>query len=173
MFIFTMIMNLYLSMMFIFLNHPMSMGLIIIMQTIMIALITGMYSYTFWFSYILFLIMIGGMLILFMYMTSLASNEKFKFSMKLILASTLIIFILLIMLFNDKSIINMMMKNSNMMEMLNNYTNFKNENLKSLNMMYNKPNYMITMIMINYLLITLIAVVKITKFNKGPLRQKF
>nr|QRW36342.1 NADH dehydrogenase subunit 6 [Hydroporus kasyi] len=166
--------NLILSMIFLFMNHPMSMGLILMMQTILIVLITGLYSLSFWFSYILFLIMIGGMLILFMYMTSLASNEKFKISKNIILMIFFLNFMLMIMLMiNDSMIMEYMQKNSNLLESLNKLMMFKNDNLPSLFMLYNNPNFLINILMINYLLITLIAIVKITKSNSGPLRQKF
>nr|YP_010166631.1 NADH dehydrogenase subunit 6 [Hydroporus signatus]QRV62722.1 NADH dehydrogenase subunit 6 [Hydroporus signatus] len=167
-------MNLMLSLIFLFMNHPMSMGMILMIQTILIVLITGMYSFSFWFSYILFLIMIGGMLILFMYMTSLASNEKFMYSKNIILLIFIVIMFTMIMyMTNDFMIINYIQKNSNIFESLNNCSMQNNENLNSLYMLYNSPNYLINILMINYLLITLIAVVKITKSNTGPLRQKF
>nr|APX39310.1 NADH dehydrogenase subunit 6 [Chaetocnema hortensis] len=144
----------------IFMKHPLSCGLILLIQTIEISLITGMLNYNFWFSYILFLIMIGGLLILFIYMTSIASNEKFKFNPK-----TLIILpIFLIMNINPYYkffMENFFMYNENMLMQMSfmKYINF--------------PSFMLTMIMMIYLFISLILVVKITKFNYGPLRQKF
>nr|ANJ70257.1 NADH dehydrogenase subunit 6 [Hydroporus discretus] len=168
------LLNLMFSMIFLFMNHPMSMGLILMMQTILIVLITGLYSYSFWFSYILFLIMIGGMLILFMYMTSLASNEKFKTSKNIFNILIIMMMMILIILYNNDSLLlEYINKNSNFMEYLNNLMMLKNENNLSLYMLYNNPNFLINMLMINYLLITLIAVIKITKSNMGPLRQKF
>lgn len=47
------------------------------------------------------------------------------------------------------------------------------ENSLSLNKLYNYPTNLLTILLINYLLITLIAVVKITKLFKGPLRPIF
>nr|YP_009485866.1 NADH dehydrogenase subunit 6 [Limbodessus palmulaoides]AVZ66438.1 NADH dehydrogenase subunit 6 [Limbodessus palmulaoides] len=169
---FLILLNLMFSMIFLFMNHPLSMGINLLIQTIIISIIMIMFSLSSWFSYILFLIMVGGMLILFMYMTSLASNEKFKFSTKIFTISLIFMFIMMLMKI-DPLFINMLSKTSNNMELLNNMNLLKNENLNSLNSMYNKPNHIITIMMINYLLITLIAVVKITKFNSGPLRQMF
>nr|UAJ48134.1 NADH dehydrogenase subunit 6 [Cybister japonicus] len=167
-------MNLFMSLSFLLLNHPMSMGLILLIQTIIIAIMTGMMSYSFWFSYIIFLIMIGGMLILFIYMTSLASNEMFKFS-KYILFILIFMFMTTLLIFYnmDYLMINSILKNSNLIENLDNWLFLKNENLITLNKIYNNPNNWMTFILINYLLLTLIAVVKITKINYGPLRQKF
>nr|YP_010414117.1 NADH dehydrogenase subunit 6 [Omophron limbatum]URQ84659.1 NADH dehydrogenase subunit 6 [Omophron limbatum] len=166
--------NITMTMTFMFLNHPLSMGLTLLIQTISISLITGIFSYSFWFSYILFLVMIGGMLILFIYMTSLASNEMFKFSMKLTnLIMLIMIIMIIIYLIIDYMNFNILTKNSNLMEFNNNLMNLKNENLLTLKMIYNKPNYLVTLIMVNYLFLTLIAVVKLTNIKYGPLRQKF
>nr|YP_009694394.1 NADH dehydrogenase subunit 6 [Pterostichus niger]QEI26054.1 NADH dehydrogenase subunit 6 [Pterostichus niger] len=172
MFYLLLLLSLLMTMIFMFLKHPMSMGLILFIQTLLIALITGMFSYSFWYSYILFLIMIGGMLILFIYMTSLASNEMFNFSIKMSLfIITSILSIMLSYLLIDYMMLNPLFKNSNMIELIYN-TMLKNENLSSLNMIYNMPNNLISFMLMNYLFLTLIAVVKITDINHGPLRQK-
>nr|ANJ70633.1 NADH dehydrogenase subunit 6 [Pterostichus madidus] len=167
------LLSLTMTIIFLFLKHPMSMGLILFIQTLLISLITGMFSYSYWYSYILFLVMVGGMLVLFIYMTSLASNEMFNFSIKM---SLFIIMSILMIMFSflmiDYMIINPLLKNSNMMEMINNLMMLKNENLLSLNMIYNIPNNLISFMLMNYLFLTLIAVVKISNINHGPLRQK-
>nr|ASN65934.1 NADH dehydrogenase subunit 6 [Australicapitona hopei] len=165
--------NMIMSMLFLFMNHPMSMGLILLLQTVTISLMTGLSSLNFWFSYILFLVMIGGMLVLFIYMTSLASNEMFNTSFKLYML-TIILITSSIMLFTvmDNSMINVMMKTSSTTEM-NYLLTLANDNLITLNKIYNSPNNMMTILLINYLLLTLIAVVKITSIKYGPLRQKF
>nr|ASN65973.1 NADH dehydrogenase subunit 6 [Broscus cephalotes] len=168
-----MIINLIMTITFLFLNHPLSMGLILLIQTILISLMSGMYTYSYWFSYILFIIMLGGMLVLFIYMTSIASNEMFNFSMKLMMFIMIMLFMMMISYFMiEHMITNLLFKNSNMIEYLNNMF-MKNENLTSLNMIYNQPNNMTTLMLVNYLFLTLIAAVKITDIKYGPLRQKF
>nr|ALO70266.1 NADH deshydrogenase subunit 6 [Aleochara sp. 2 EF-2015] len=159
-------MSFILSMIFLFLNHPMTMGMILLLQTIIISLITGLLNSNFWFSYILFLIMIGGLLVLFIYMTSIASNEMFNYSNKMMLILLLtFIFFLLIMLFMDLYLINFK------------YLYLENFNMTNNNLMlskyFNYPSIMIILLMIIYLFITLIAIVKITNIKYGPLRQKF
>nr|QXT45536.1 NADH dehydrogenase subunit 6 [Leptinotarsa decemlineata] len=153
---------------FMFMNHPLSLGLILLIQTIMIALITGTMSMTFWFSYILFLIMIGGMLILFVYMTSVASNEKFKFSSMLFISLFLLIMISLLFNFMDSFYFSLYEHLNEMMNFSTNYNFFL-----SINKFMMFPNNLIIYLMIFYLLITLIMVVKITDIYYGPLRQKF
>nr|ANJ70555.1 NADH dehydrogenase subunit 6 [Melanotus villosus] len=156
------------SMTFMFLSHPLSMGFTLMTQAILISMMTGMISHNFWFSYILFMIMIGGMLVLFIYMTSVASNEKFLYSNKLMITMmimmTTTISIQMIDSFLSYQIsLNMdtaMMSNSSMYQL-------------SLNKYINLPANWIMITLIIYLLVTLIAVVKITNITYGPLRQKF
>nr|AEP27470.1 NADH dehydrogenase subunit 6 [Liophloeus tessulatus] len=154
-----------LSMILIFLNHPLSLGLILLLQTILISLITGILNLNFWFSYILFLIMIGGMLILFIYMTSIASNEKFKFSKNLMFMSNFMLISTLIFYWNKEFHINKM----NISNSIN--INTYNINL-SMNKFFNYPNMMMIIMLMIYLLITLIAIVKITQSKMGTLRSK-
>nr|QLY90211.1 NADH dehydrogenase subunit 6 [Hydraena gracilis] len=154
-----MLMNLMMSMMFLFMIHPLSMGMILLIQTILVSLITGYFFVNFWYSYILFIIMIGGMLVLFIYMTSVASNEKFKFSNKLMMMLLLMMTLMMMFMWSDNMYINIMNTDYNM-------------NLNpTLIKFYNMPLLYIMFMMIIYLFITLIAVVKITEFKLGPLRQ--
>nr|AYW52204.1 NADH dehydrogenase subunit 6 [Galerucinae sp. 5 ACP-2013] len=155
------------SMLFIFMNHPLSCGLILLLQTIFTAMISGMMNFNYWYSYILFLIMVGGMLILFIYMTSIASNEKFMFQPKFLIMF-LFMSLLIILILMDEFYFNM----------LNQIFDMKSQNLfylNNLSMMkyYSEPNYMMMMLIIIYLFITLIVVVKITNISYGSLRQKF
>nr|YP_006576040.1 NADH dehydrogenase subunit 6 [Necrophila americana]ACZ58567.1 NADH dehydrogenase subunit 6 [Necrophila americana] len=160
-----MTLSLMLSFTFIFMSHPLSMGLVLLSQTILIALITGFISLNFWFSYILFLIMIGGMLVLFIYMTSVASNEKFKYSNLITIMNIFIIILSLPFYFMDSMLIYI---NNMQVETLIN-----EEIYISLSKFFNFPSSVILLMMIIYLFITLIAVVKITNISYGPLRQKF
>nr|ASM82643.1 NADH dehydrogenase subunit 6 [Bittacus planus] len=160
-----------ISMTFLTMNHPLAMGLVLLTQTVMICLITGMIAKTFWFSYILFLVFLGGMLVLFIYMTSLASNEMFSFSSTHLFFSISLIFLsLMISFFLDKYL------------WTNSFMNFDtqtisfmlNDNnlINNLTKLYNFPTSKITLLLVNYLFLTLIAVVKITNIFYGPLRQK-
>nr|YP_010234369.1 NADH dehydrogenase subunit 6 [Trictenotoma davidi]QTA72355.1 NADH dehydrogenase subunit 6 [Trictenotoma davidi] len=156
--------NFLLSMIFMSLTHPLSMGLILLIQTMIISLITGNFFTNFWFSYILFLILIGGMLILFIYMTSVASNEKFKFNINIIMTVSLIISLIIPLIL--KYSININLTNNEMI----NYNNYLMMNT-SMTKFINFPLNMLLMFIIIYLFLTLIAVVKITNMNYGPLRQ--
>nr|UQJ73691.1 NADH dehydrogenase subunit 6 [Potthastia sp. 1XL] len=162
------------STIFMQMKHPMAMGLTLLAQTFIICIITGNYSKTFWFSYVLFLIFLGGMLVLFIYVTSLASNEMFSFSMKMFMMASIFMFLcLLIMLILDNNILmNYLSLNNEMLNMMN-IKSFIIENSISLNKLYNFPTNLMTILLINYLFLTLIAAVKITNMFEGPLRPKY
>nr|AND96260.1 NADH deshydrogenase subunit 6 [Onthophagus gracilipes] len=155
------ILTITLSLLIMWVKHPLTMGLILLIQTINLSLYMGFLNMNYWYSYILFLIMIGGMLVLFIYMTSVASNEKFFPSMKLFLFTMLMMMINLSLL---------LINNPFYMTINNNYKNFEYINL-SLNKYFNLPNSMIMFMLILYLLISLFAIVKITSFKKGSLRS--
>nr|YP_010598431.1 NADH dehydrogenase subunit 6 [Pachymantis bicingulata]UIX55388.1 NADH dehydrogenase subunit 6 [Pachymantis bicingulata] len=157
--------SLLLSMIFLFLNHPLSMGLILFLQTISICLISGSMSLSFWFSYVLLLIYLGGMLILFMYITSLASNKMFSYSNY---------FFLILMFFPLTLVMIYYLNLFNFMNLTENMENWLMSNMLSNNFllkMYNQPINIITILIATYLFLTLIVVVKIINIFKGPLRQ--
>nr|YP_010155481.1 NADH dehydrogenase subunit 6 [Haemagogus tropicalis]QQX45061.1 NADH dehydrogenase subunit 6 [Haemagogus tropicalis] len=164
-----MLLSLITSFIFMQMKHPLAMGLMLLIQTFFISLLTGMHIKTFWFSYMLFLIFMGGMLILFIYVTSLSSNEMFSMSFMLTFSSFIIFMILMFMLLIfDKSMIEIFVNNTEMNLFNNN--SLMLENIIELNKMYNFPTNLITLLLINYLFLTLLVVVKITKKNYGPLR---
>nr|UGN61729.1 NADH dehydrogenase subunit 6 [Cryptocercus tazigouensis] len=157
-------MSITLSMMFTQMNHPLAMGLMLLMQTILVCLMSGMMSQSFWFAYIMFLIFIGGMLVLFIYVTSLASNEMLTLSTKMMIMSTMSMMLIMLTTKN-------WMKINNSEMLTNEELNLNNENLTQLNKLYNKPNGKMTIMLASYLFLALITVVKITNITKGPLRQ--
>nr|UGN61742.1 NADH dehydrogenase subunit 6 [Cryptocercus kagongensis] len=157
-------MSITLSMMFTQMNHPVAMGLMLLMQTILVCLMSGLMSQSFWFAYIMFLIFIGGMLVLFIYVTSLASNEMLTLSTKMMIMSTMSMMLIMLTM---KS----WMKINNSETMTNEELNLNNENQIQLNKLYNKPNGKMTIMLASYLFLALITVVKITNITKGPLRQ--
>nr|YP_232822.1 NADH dehydrogenase subunit 6 [Eriocheir sinensis]AAP22054.1 NADH dehydrogenase subunit 6 [Eriocheir sinensis]ACJ44972.1 NADH dehydrogenase subunit 6 [Eriocheir sinensis]AJD76854.1 NADH dehydrogenase subunit 6 [Eriocheir sinensis]AJF48570.1 NADH dehydrogenase subunit 6 [Eriocheir sinensis]AKA67047.1 NADH dehydrogenase subunit 6 [Eriocheir sinensis] len=154
------------SFFFMQLSHPLAMGLMLFIQTVLISITIGVSNFSFWFSYILFLVFLGGMLVLFIYIASLASNESFSFSLITfffaIILTGLIIFILL---FLDPILISP------------NSSSLSTSSLKYLvstpfivNWVYNTPSMMFTIFIVSYLLLMLIVVVKIINLFKGPLR---
>nr|YP_010836025.1 NADH dehydrogenase subunit 6 [Oedipoda caerulescens]WGC89955.1 NADH dehydrogenase subunit 6 [Oedipoda caerulescens] len=155
---------------FIKLNHPMSMMMNIIIQTMLISTMMGSMMESFWLSYILFLTFLGGMMVLFIYITSIASNEMFQ--IKSINVNLMLITIMMttfIMNNIDKMMFMEIIKNTETMNMK--YSIHYQEMTTSMMKLYNNPNIIITMMMMIYLFITLMAVVKITNINQGPIRK--
>nr|WHS18951.1 NADH dehydrogenase subunit 6 [Argestina inconstans] len=162
----------FISIIMFFINHPISMGLTILMQTLLISLLLGMLINSYWFSYILFLVFLGGLLVLFIYISSIASNELMNFSLfnKFTFTMPLIIIFISFFFMNNLNWLNFSF-NEDMKNFLNMLLFTFNENNFSLIKLYNNQTYMLMMLMIIYLLITLIAVVKITNIFFGPLRS--
>nr|URX53004.1 NADH dehydrogenase subunit 6 [Glyptotermes sp. 8 AB-2022a]URX53017.1 NADH dehydrogenase subunit 6 [Glyptotermes sp. 8 AB-2022a] len=157
-----MMMSMMSSMMFTQMKHPLAMGLMLLLQTMITCLISGSMHKSFWFQYILFMVFVGGMLVLFIYVTSLASNEMFSLSTKMMLT-------MMFMLPSMTMIENQMKPMSK--EIINHEMMMTEEITMMTSKMYNQPNGMMTILMALYLFLTLIVVVKITNISKGPLRQ--
>nr|YP_009828721.1 NADH dehydrogenase subunit 6 [Empoascanara sipra]QJC14418.1 NADH dehydrogenase subunit 6 [Empoascanara sipra] len=139
-------------------KNPMSLGFLLLTQTIMMILFVNTILSTSWFTMVTFLMMIGGLLIIFMYMSSIASNEKFKIKINF----TMIIFI--IFMISDELLLENQL--SETQEILLSYNNDL-----SLIKMYNTKSMIMTVMMVLYLLITMICVSKIVKHHEGPLRS--
>nr|ATC73018.1 NADH dehydrogenase subunit 6 [Balclutha sp. EMHAU-2015-Zz052711] len=141
-----------------FMKTPMSLGVMLMIQTFICSIFMSKILSSSWVPMVMFLMLIGGLLILFMYMSSIASNEKFKLNFNFFY----LIFIMLLPideLFFDVQI------NSNLVI-------FMSLDSYSMSKIYNKGGFMITLFMFCYLLLTMIAVTKIVKVYSGPLRSK-
>nr|YP_010384335.1 NADH dehydrogenase subunit 6 [Squilla biformis]UGW52215.1 NADH dehydrogenase subunit 6 [Squilla biformis] len=156
------------SMIFINLSHPLAMGSMLLLQTLIICAITALMNFYVWFSYILFLIFLGGMLVLFIYITSLASNEMFQFSFKLIFFFTTVTGLSILLLFMDPLLLDFKMASADMSSLM---SNSYNSQMVLISNIYSTNTMMTTLFMILYLLLTLIVVVKITYTFLGPLRM--
>nr|UCU06903.1 NADH dehydrogenase subunit 6 [Potamometra montandoni]UCU06916.1 NADH dehydrogenase subunit 6 [Potamometra montandoni]UCU06929.1 NADH dehydrogenase subunit 6 [Potamometra montandoni] len=157
--IMTIIMTLSTSM--IMMKHPLSMGFSIILLTILTAIMMNFMIKYSWYSYILVLVMLGGMLVLFMYMASIASNEIMKFSMKIMLLMTTTFIVSSLMI--NYEVENMISPNMYFIE---------NQNNMSMMKLFNSKTSIITILLASYLLITMIYVIFITNMFEGPMRKK-
>nr|ANP26559.1 NADH dehydrogenase subunit 6 [Mnais costalis] len=142
-------------------QHPASTGIILMIQTVLISLITNNLSQSAWFSYMLFLVFLGGMLVLFIYLTSVASNELFSSSAQWgTMAAALTTMPALMMM--DPLLLS------------NNTPDTENLTINKelmMNSLFNHPYSLLTVAVIAYLFLTLIVVVKITESHSGPLRS--
>nr|YP_010759005.1 NADH dehydrogenase subunit 6 [Ctenolepisma longicaudatum]WEX31830.1 NADH dehydrogenase subunit 6 [Ctenolepisma longicaudatum] len=147
------------------LTHPLSMGLTLITNTIITSLTVTTMSESPWFSYILFLIFLGGMLVLFIYVTSLASNEKFHLNTKTVTLLPLIAITISVLLMMDPMLISTPLTPQDSLDLFIN-----NQEIPAMKF-YSKTLSPITLTLATYLFVTLIAVVKVTNLQQGPLRM--
>merc|ERR1711902_469536 len=96
------------------------------------------------------LVFLGGVIILIIYISTLAANEKFMINRSF----NYLIFILILLL---RRII------------LYNYSNKSTYNFRIVINLYEYSNRSISIFLIIYLLITIVCVVKLVKFERGPL----
>nr|AZL93113.1 NADH dehydrogenase subunit 6 [Aulacus sinensis] len=160
-----------------FINNPLIMTLNLMMYIILMCMFMLNIINFSWYSYILFLIFIGGLMILFLYFTSISPNElnmtSWNWLMKLMLKITLILIMMSMMIYNMDMYL--LFINISHYEVTNNNqlnTLILNKNLiLNLNNIMNYPLNKITLFIMLYLLLTLIIIVKmIFNFNK-PLRM--
>lgn len=165
---FLLLLTLNTSCFFIFMGHPLAIGLILLVQTCLVALLTGSLGPTFWFSYILFLVFLGGILVLFIYITRLASNEIFTISYPMLSRSPVFIGVFILRVWATY-LFNWVSPNS---LNINSYTNLLDPSLitRFIIKLYTSLTSHLTMLLACYLFLTLIVVVNVTRLNQGPLR---
>nr|YP_009121655.1 NADH dehydrogenase subunit 6 [Balanus balanus]AJG02907.1 NADH dehydrogenase subunit 6 [Balanus balanus] len=154
-----MIMMFVMNLTFLFMFHPLAMIFVLILQTMMISI--SMYSITQfpWFSYTLILVFLGGMLILFTYMSNIASNEMFKPNLKMLFPLVLAPLIT-ILITSPKQNLSLETKTMSS-EQFTNLAILKPFSASIMPM---------TLLMASYIILTLLTVVKISKMSQGPLR---
>ena len=145
----------FLNFLFMTIKHPLSMGAVLLFQTLIIAVFSGLILPSFWYSYILVLVFLGGILILFIYVASMAANEKFTQSLWMvpfILATSIIIslWVTRVTKWDTKSLT---------LQITPSYT-----------WIYSNPIIIASSFLIVYLFIVLVAIVKITKWWGGSIQ---
>lgn len=149
--------------------HPITLLIILIIITLIICLKINFLIYS-WIPIILFLIIIGGLIIIFIYITSLRNNEFFNinfnfFLINLIKILPLIILIIYLIIIFNFILLNFNFESFNLFNFLNNkYYNIINILYKEI---YNKTSYFIIL----YLYFTIICIINICYKFKAPLRQ--
>nr|NP_112431.1 NADH dehydrogenase subunit 6 [Tetrodontophora bielanensis]AAK30950.1 NADH dehydrogenase subunit 6 [Tetrodontophora bielanensis] len=146
-----------LSNMFFTINHPIALVMMVLTQTSILCMLIFMMTSTAWFSFMLFLIMMGGIMVLFIYIASLASNEKFHFKYKtamLLLMPMIIVMFIMLVLYNSQ-------------DYLFNYIEFKT----LIYLIYSHYILYPTLISMLYLLLTLIITVDLVKLYEAPIRS--
>nr|NP_996549.1 NADH dehydrogenase subunit 6 [Ornithodoros porcinus]BAD12479.1 NADH dehydrogenase 6 [Ornithodoros porcinus] len=135
-----------ISIWFIASNHPISMILILIFSTLLMNFCVYSHLKNTWFPLMVTLLILGGMLTIFLYITSLTPNKKFY------MIKTPILLSFVTLLINTKSSL---------------FMNFWQNQV--FNMFANSP--MILIIMVFYLLLTLIAIMMMIKAAMAPMKS--
>nr|YP_009346104.1 NADH dehydrogenase subunit 6 [Ornithodoros zumpti]AMX74180.1 NADH dehydrogenase subunit 6 [Ornithodoros zumpti]UYB78779.1 NADH dehydrogenase subunit 6 [Ornithodoros zumpti] len=128
--------------------HPISMIMTMILMTIYISFNIYLYLKTSWLPFIIILLMLGGMLVIFLYITSLTPNKKFNFK------SGPFILFLPLCLFFPKS--NFLPSAINKMDIFN---------------IFNQNNIMFLIIMMLYLILALLVIMSLILASFSPLKS--
>lgn len=155
--------------------HPLTLNLLLIFYIIIICLKINFLKNIYWYSYVLFLVIIGGLIILFLYFTSLASNQlfylKFNFRIYLFLKLFYLFLIFIYLYFRVENWI------------LNNFiivNNLEIFSLEILNIDYEQYLYIdlikdfclsINLYLVRYLFIIIVCLVLICLKVNIPIRQ--
>nr|AVW86130.1 NADH dehydrogenase subunit 6 [Halosydna sp. YZ-2018] len=137
-------------------SSPLSMGLWVLLIALSAAFFVGV-IFNSWFAFIIFLIYIGGMLVMFAYFAALTPNQPLGlFSM---LVFSFISFI-------SVSSLSFFLKLTGPNLISNNISDFS----QSITILYIPMNSNILLLLASILFFVLVAVVKVANINKGPLR---
>nr|AFI13777.1 NADH dehydrogenase subunit 6 [Diuraphis noxia] len=159
---FIMLTNLIMAITLTMMKSPLSSNLIILIQTLSLTLMINLINKTSWISFMIFILYIGGLMIIFLYISSIAFNElNINKNFKNLIYK--LIFIILVLMYFKMSL------NLNNMNYENKF--IFEDNFYMLNMFILPNNLMMYMIMF-ILFFMLILIIWMLKINKGPIRQK-
>nr|AXI98841.1 NADH dehydrogenase subunit 6 [Pseudoniphargus unisexualis] len=151
-----------LSLMFISSKSPLFLSMTIILQTITISALLALFTVSSWFSFMLLMVYLSGMMIVFIYVSSVASNELFYMNKNNLIFASMII----------TPIIIMMTMNPIQSEITNTMTtNYISPSITKTIKIFSEPMYMMTILLIIYILLAMIMVVKNSSFSSGPIRS--
>nr|YP_010174603.1 NADH dehydrogenase subunit 6 [Octopus fitchi]QBR54759.1 NADH dehydrogenase subunit 6 [Octopus fitchi] len=148
--------------MLVVLIQPLSLGFLIMLISIVMSVIISFLIYS-WYGFMLFLVYIGGLLIMFMYIISLVPNLIF-FSKGLISFMLVIMFGFFFMNFM------MMFKYMDVLSVKFNMMEMKNLSMGVSSLVMSSYNFIGYVFLGVLLLLILISVVKICYYCEGPLR---
>nr|UXX50235.1 NADH dehydrogenase subunit 6 [Haemaphysalis concinna] len=144
-----MLMILSLSILLMMMTHPLMMLMSIMLLTLYMSMIFYLISQFSMISLIMILLILGGMLVIFMYMVSLTPNNKISFNFKMLVSIFFILFL------------------------LNVEIQMKNLDMQIFNKIY-FTNYMnLIMLMMMYLILSLNVVMKLTNSNMTPMKMSY
>lgn len=165
MFTISLILSSIFSLCFTYSKIPLALTVYLSLNTITVAIVIISYIKTSWFSFILIIVFLSGIIVIFTYVSSLSSNQFNPPSNYLIISIlSLIIFIfILILMYSNTFYLNTISTQP---------ISFNLVYSPNLHKLYERESALIISILLVYLLITLLVVVKNSSINKAPLRSK-
>nr|WMM47480.1 NADH dehydrogenase subunit 6 [Sthenoteuthis oualaniensis] len=142
--------------------QPLSLGFMLMVITLCVSGLMGMISFS-WYGYLLFLVYIGGLLVMFMYVISLIPNLIFLSSKVFMYFFMILCGFLMMNFFVTKELVSVDMKDISLFDY-----SFTSLAGGSTIMMYD--NFLCYLLLGVILLFVLISVVKICYYCEGPLR---
>nr|UYB78441.1 NADH dehydrogenase subunit 6 [Alectorobius microlophi] len=127
-------------------SHPMMMIMIMILSTLILNFYMYLYMKYSWFILMITLLILGGLLVIFLYITSLTPNKKFNFN------KTFIIMIPLILVLKFEQIMNPSISHQILY-------------------LFTPLSLILLMLTIMYLMLTLISIMRIIKSSMAPMKS--
>nr|YP_009320074.1 NADH dehydrogenase subunit 6 [Clithon retropictum]BAV89904.1 NADH dehydrogenase subunit 6 [Clithon retropictum] len=141
--------------------QPLSLGLCIMGISLFWCVLLGL-TYSSWFSYVLFLIYVGGLLVMFVYVAALAPNTLFSSLKSLVGILATSAFLLTLIFFLTPKDLSFLYDNLSL--------DYYSESIKTGIMMVSSSNISMLIGLGLILLMNLLAVVKVCYYQQGPLR---
>lgn len=154
----------FVSIMFFFIKTPLAKASTIIIQTINVALIRYVFTSISWYIYVVVIIFIRGIMVLFSYIRAIARNIIITSSINGLTKVKLTRIISLIIVVITSACAPQIVWSQLLILNTNNFI------IINVNKLFISFNRCLTILIIIYLLIRLIVVVKITFYNKGPIK---
>nr|UZT67586.1 NADH dehydrogenase subunit 6 [Tessmannella kiplingi] len=154
--------------------HPLMLGFNLLMYSILISLSLNMFNINSLYSFMMYLIIIGGFLILFLYFNSFAINNKIiiNFNLLVMLVFNFMLIIIMLVMFKYKfNMFNLIIFiNNKLYESLDLFNSLKIMSY-NINLLYMKM-YNLTLFSMIYLLYSLLIITKmIYLYNPKSMRQ--
>nr|YP_008963765.1 NADH dehydrogenase subunit 6 [Leptomyrmex pallens]AGL61401.1 NADH dehydrogenase subunit 6 [Leptomyrmex pallens] len=151
-------------------SHPVLMMLMIISYNILLILNMSMWKMNFIYSIMMFLIMISGLLIIFLYFASLVANVKMSIKLNLTLFLMLTLNLIVMMITNPTNYPTMTCPQAPTKENLP-INNINDKMFMNIIDLYTYPYNSVTILCMSYLLISLFSIIKLISMKSKPLRK--
>ena len=149
---------------FTFANHPLLIGVIILILTILLATILGTLRTRTWLSYILVIVLLGGLLVIFVYVSLLAPNESQSiYNFKEVIVKSLVL--ITVLLVSASRFSTWTSKSNSFLPI-----RIEREGLNWVYVFYSQDLGPLTIFLVTYLFLTLIVVVFVRKTDSSSLR---